>query len=108
MTRCFQIDHDDNVATLLDQASPGVATIVGKQAGSTVIILEAVAAGHKVALVNIAVDDPIIKYGVVIGIATALITTGSWVHLHNCRSRADERSSNLDLHSGLARDTPYA
>jgi hypothetical protein len=29
------------------------------------------------------------------------------VHLHNCQSQLDERSSTLDLHTGLPGDTRY-
>jgi altronate dehydratase small subunit len=43
-----------------------------------------------------------------IGIATTAIEPGAWVHLHNCRSRVDERSSHLDLKTGAALDTAYA
>jgi hypothetical protein len=107
--RCFQIDRGDNVVTLLDHAEPDTAAaIVGEQAGDTMIIREVVAAGHKAALADIAAESPVIKYGVVIGIASAFIPAGRWVHLHNCRSQVDKRSSGLDLHSGLARDTSYA
>jgi hypothetical protein len=53
-------------------------------------------------------DVPIVKFGVPIGLSTAPILRGQWVHLHNCRSQVDERSSHLDLKTGAAKDTPYA
>ena len=49
----------------------------------------------------------VIKYGVEIGIATQMIEPGEWVHLHNCKSKYDERSSTLDLETGAPTDTPY-
>ena len=50
---------------------------------------------------------PIIKYGVVIGVATQEIHEGDWVHLHNMMSRFDERSSKIDPISGAVKDTVY-
>ncbi|MCR4441826.1 MAG: UxaA family hydrolase [Peptococcaceae bacterium] len=41
--------------------------------------------GHKIAIVNIEKDGPVIKYGETIGLATARIRTGDWVHTHNVR-----------------------
>ncbi len=68
---------------------------------------EAVTHGHKIALLPIAAGDPIIKYGVTIGFATAPIAAGTWVHTHNCRSAIDERSHTLDPYSGAPTDTQY-
>jgi len=42
--------------------------------------------GHKMAVVEIAAGDPVIKYGEIIGIATAAIRSGQHVHVHNVRS----------------------
>ena len=52
-------------------------------------------------------DEDILKYGVVIGRATADIPAGSWVHLHVMRSLYDERSGHLDVNTGAPRDTRY-
>lgn len=49
----------------------------------------------------------IVKYGVVIGRATADIPAGSWVHLHVMRSVYDQRSSHLDVRTGAPKDTKY-
>ncbi len=68
---------------------------------------EAVPVGHKIALCNIAQDEMIVKYGVVIGCATKSIRSGSWVHLHVMRSNYDERSSHLNAETGAPEDTCY-
>lgn len=47
-------------------------------------------AGHKYALCDIKCGDFVIKYGEVIGRATADIKKGEWVHTHNVRSHLDE------------------
>jgi galactarate dehydratase len=44
------------------------------------VLRQAVPQAHKVALVDIAAGEPVIRYGVVIGRARAAIAAGSWVH----------------------------
>ncbi|HLJ17234.1 MAG TPA: UxaA family hydrolase [Bryobacteraceae bacterium] len=106
MKRCFQVHPSDNVAVLLEDAAEGPVNILGGSAG-VINLKERIPLGHKVALANIDNGMPVIKFGVPIGVATTRIAPGEWVHLHNCRSRVDERSSRLDIETGAARDTPY-
>jgi hypothetical protein len=106
--RCFQVNAADNVATALDDLSPGPIDVLGISAGHSVLAIEFIALGHKIALRDIAAAEPIVKFGVPIGLATTPIPAGGWVHLHNCRSQVDERSSHLDVKTGAALDTVYA
>ncbi|HVT13186.1 MAG TPA: UxaA family hydrolase [Fimbriimonadaceae bacterium] len=103
--RCFKVHEGDNVATMLDEATPGALTILGQTQGLD--LREPVGLGHKIALRTIAAGEPILKFGVPIGHASIDIEAGAWVHLHNCRSNYDERSQTLDLHTGAATDTAY-
>ena len=105
--RAIRINAADNVATLLDDVEAGTVTIHGPQHPSLVDALEPIARGHKIALEELAFGVPVVKFGVPIGLTTAPIQRGQWVHLHNCRSRVDERSSTLDVKTGATRDTPY-
>lgn len=41
---------------------------------------------HKVALHDIAVDAPVIRYGTKIAVAASLIKAGEWVHTHNTKA----------------------
>lgn len=107
MARAFQVDPADNVATLLDDAPPGPVVISGPSDPLVIQVTRPVAMAHKIALREIAEGGSVIKYGVQIGIATRRIEPGEWVHLHNCRSAQDERSSRLDAESGATTDTPY-
>ena len=107
MPRAFQIRTEDNVATLMDDAASGPVEIIG--AGKTTVsALEKIAHGHKIALRDIAANEPVIKFSVRIGHATQVIPRGAWVHLHNLASDLDERSGTLDLHSGAPTDTSSA
>ncbi|MEI6196020.1 MAG: UxaA family hydrolase [Verrucomicrobiota bacterium] len=107
MSRAFQIQPQDNVATLLDDAAAGAAGVLGTQP-QEIRLLEKIERGHKVALKDITVNGAIIKFGVRIGHATQSIQRGAWVHLHNLASDLDERSGSLDLHSGAPTDTASA
>jgi len=106
--RCFQVNPTDNVATALDDLAPGQVQVLGGAAGASVVAAEEIQLGHKIALRRIGEGEAIVKFGVPIGLATMVIEPGAWVHLHNCRSRVDERSSHLDLKTGAALDTAYA
>ena len=104
---CFQIHPHDNVATLLETAVAGPVNILGYGNEHIIQLQEPIELGHKVAVRPIAADEMIIKYGVIIGVATTPIAIGTWVHLHNCESRLDQRSGEMDLHTGLPGDTRY-
>ncbi len=103
----FQIDLRDDVATALEELSPGPVRLLGDASAPSVKASEKIPKGHKLALRDIAAGEEIRKYGVVIGRATADIPVGSWVHLHVMRSNYDERSSHLDAVTGAPKDTRY-
>ncbi|CAJ0819787.1 Galactarate dehydratase (L-threo-forming) [Ralstonia wenshanensis] len=68
---------DDDVAVARVALAPGAALNAG------LTTRDAIPAGHKVALRDIAVGQPVHKYGQVIGVATAPIRAGEHVHVHN-------------------------
>lgn len=104
--KCFQIHKEDNTAVLLEDAVTGAELqIIG---GTGTITLENdIEYGHKVALQDLPVNHRIMKYGIPIGHSTKPIRRGEWIHLHNCASEYDARSSTLDLHTGASTDTVY-
>lgn len=104
----FRIHGADNVATALLELSPGSVRLLGDGDKDFVTAVQRIPAGHKIALKKIAPGEDIIKYGVVIGRATAEIGEGSWVHLHCMRSLYDERSAHLDPVTGVPEDMSYA
>ena len=105
----FQVHASDNVATLLGEAAAGASIqIVGPAGRQDLTASEKIEMSHKVALAAIPEGAPIVKFGIVIGIAMRPIARGEWVHLHNCRSRLDERSGHFDVHTGEPGDNAYA
>ncbi|WP_226779965.1 UxaA family hydrolase [Oceaniglobus trochenteri] len=81
----MQLHPDDTVACLLrDHRAGAPAQLVS---GATPVLTSDVALGHKIALVPIAKGEAVVKYGAVIGHATADIAPGDHVHLHNLRGK---------------------
>lgn len=83
-----------------DGDSVGVVVIEGVQAGTdltgwimaqdrtiTVKVLNDIPIGHKLALVDLAEGDGVIKYGVDIGKVVAAVKKGEHVHVHNLKTR---------------------
>jgi hypothetical protein len=103
----IQVNAADNVVTLLGDAPAGPIDVIGQSVPKHLELSEPIARGHKAALCAIAAGEEVVKYGIAIGVATKQIEVGQWVHLHNCRSRLDERSSTLDLQTGAPTDTSY-
>jgi altronate dehydratase small subunit len=102
------VNARDNVITLLEDAAAGPVTVVGESQIKCLELGEPVERGHKAALCRIPAGGEVIKYGIAIGLATQTIEAGQWVHLHNCRSSLDARSSTLDLKTGAPSDTKYS
>lgn len=107
MAKAFQIQPQDNVATLIDDAATGAVEVIGATR-SEIMVVESIPRGHKLALRNIETGEAVIKYGVRIGYATQTIARGAWVHLHNLASDLDERSGTFELQSGAPTDTDSA
>lgn len=83
----------DNVATATEEIAAGtdVLVTVGGE-NITIHVTDRIPFGHKFALKDIAVEEKIIKYGEVIGMATSNIHVGQHTHVHNlgaCRGRGD-------------------
>ena len=74
--RFVRLAHTDNVVVAVDPIPAGTE-IAGSAAR------ERIPRGHKMAIVPIAANEPVCKYGQVIGFASQSIAPGDWVHEHN-------------------------
>lgn len=81
-----QIHASDNVVTAVSACQAGEVVAV-KFGGQTreYACLHDVPFGHKIAIRAIPAGGSVVKYGEVIGSATADIAVGEWVHTHNVR-----------------------
>ncbi len=87
--KAIQIDAKDNVATTTGIVEAGEKLEVLSPDGKVILEtspVEEIIFGHKIALKPLDKDEPIIKYGEVIGVASKPIKTGEWVHTHNVNS----------------------
>lgn len=82
--RVVRVAPQDNVAVALTDLAPGATVVVD---GIMIAVSAPVRFGHKIALRSIGAGEPVIKYGQVIGEATAPIAPGTHVHVHNFDSR---------------------
>lgn len=105
----FRAHRADTVATLLDDVEPGPVVLIDSDGGtmSKIVATETIFRGHKIALADLDAGEPVVKYGIIIGTASRDVSAGAWVHLHNCASGFDERSTTLDVITGAPSDTHY-
>lgn len=83
----IMIKDGDNVATALRDIAAGETTTVGCGDGTVPVpLVQDIAYGHKFAVRAIAAGEDVLKYGEVIGRATADIPAGAHAHVHNVES----------------------
>jgi len=90
----------DNVATALVDFAAGTAVPIATR---EVIVVERIPAGHKLALIDIAAGDPVVKYGVPVGTATRAIRACQHVHVHNLSSTRGRGDRGLGSEGGRER-----
>jgi altronate hydrolase len=83
----LQLHPGDPVALARRELEAGT---VLESPGRTVTVRDTVPHGHKIALIDIAAGEQVLKYGQPIGIATQPIAAGEHVHEHNLRSLSRE------------------
>jgi altronate dehydratase small subunit len=87
--KAIQVDAKDNVATTTSEVVAGDKVEVLSPNGDVILVakpVEKIIFGHKLALKELKVNDKIIKYGEVIGVASMPIKVGEWIHTHNTNS----------------------
>ena len=79
----IKIHPDDSVAVALKPLSSDTSVTID---GEDILLAEDIPQGHKFALKDIALGEPVLKYGNPIGIAKEKIKKGSWIHTHNIKT----------------------
>lgn len=96
MTNAIILNARDNVATALCEIKSGEKVTVRNGEEYEIEVIQDIPFGHKFAVREIQKGEYVIKYGEVIGRATADIRKGEHVHVHNIeslRGRGDLASS---------------
>ncbi len=83
MNKAICLHIEDNVCVALSDLKAGETIYLDD---FEVELQDPVLFGHKVALKSVKKGESIIKYGVSIGVATAIIQKGSHVHTQNMES----------------------
>lgn len=83
MVDVIRIHDDDNVCVAVHALEEGASVELAEERLS---LLQDVPAGHKIALTSLSEGEAVIKYGHVIGRASAEIRRGEWVHAHNLKT----------------------
>ena len=97
-----KVHPSDNVAIVVNEG--GLPARITFACGLT--LLEPVPEAHKVALEDISMGDPVIRYGVTIGHAEQQLLRGSWVHEGLLSLLEAPVLDSLSLGDGLNRDLP--
>jgi altronate hydrolase len=74
--RTLRLSPSDNVVVAIDQVALG-------DTAAGCVASERIPRGHKMATAPVALNEPVRKYGQIIGFASKPITPGQWVHEHN-------------------------
>lgn len=85
MNSTLQVHPEDNVLVALKDLSAGEE--ISFQ-GRTIRLIENIQAKHKFSTHELAVGEPIIMYGVLVGKATQAIAEGAWIHTFNVQHAA--------------------
>lgn len=83
MIDVLRIHPSDNVAVALTDLPRNAEVRVDAR---TLKLRDDVPAGHKLALADLTRGAAVVKYGFPIGLATADVAAGAWVHTHNLRT----------------------
>lgn len=89
MNKMIHINKNDNVAVALVPVEKGERFTFE---GESVVALENIPQGHKMALANLPSGTRIIKYGFPIGHVTADVPAGGWIHTQNVKTDLSEES----------------
>lgn len=87
MKKVMKISSNDNVVVALEKILKDEELNIDNE---KITIAEDIDLGHKIAIHEIPINDSVIKYGEMIGVAISNIKSGEWVHTHNCKTNLNE------------------
>ena len=96
--RSLRLNPADNVVIAIDEIPAGASS-------QGIAARERVPKGHKMATGRIEADEPIRKFGQIIGFARA-IAPGAWVHEHNCVDEAISTATTASARTPIPNPCP--
>ncbi len=98
----IRADPKDNVAIVVNEG--GLSA--GSRFASGLVLAEAVPEAHKIALLDLAAGDAIVRYGQVIGHAERAVQAGSWVRDEHVRMPAPPSLDSLPIATAVPEPLP--
>lgn len=89
---------EDTVATAIDDLDAGTEIVYDED---SIVLVDDISFGHKIALVPCQPGETVVKYGESIGRVTAPIESGEWVHTHNCESTRGRGDVSVNDERGI-------
>ena len=86
-TNAVLVNPKDNIAVAIKEIKAG-ETVTGIES-LELQANEDIMRNHKVAIAEMAENEPVLKYGEKIGFASKPIRAGDWVHSHNLKWEED-------------------
>lgn len=83
MKKFIQLEKEDNVVVAVTPFQKGDILHLGE---IQIKVINEVPSGHKLSIKNIRRKEPVIKYGLSVGVALVDIIPGEHVHIHNTSS----------------------
>jgi (2R)-sulfolactate sulfo-lyase subunit alpha len=81
-----QGDHVGVATSNIKKGEKVVGVYMDDDSEVQVTVKEDVPLGHKIALVELEVGEPVLKYGIPIGLTTSKWVVGDYVHTHNIKT----------------------
>lgn len=100
MRTYIQITEADNVAIAVQEIAEGTEIMPG------VVTRSVIPQGHKIALVPISKDAPVIRYGVELGYALDDIAQGQWINEHMLRLPTPPGLDDMPYAKNIRTDLP--
>ena len=91
ITKTLRLGEEDNIVVATERMEAGAEISAG------VVTRQRIPFGHKIAARSIASGDPVMKFGQIIGFASAPILAGDWVHEHNVVMHDFERDYQIAM-----------
>lgn len=100
--KVIKVNENDNVAIAINTVTAGTEVSDG------IFVKEDIPQGHKIAMNNIKKDEPVIRYGVILGYALHDIEKGEWINEYTLRLPVPPGLDELEYSTNIVTDLPKA
>lgn len=99
-SKCIKMNDSDNVAVVVQETKAGTEVFEGVHA------IGDIPQAHKIALVDIAAGEKVVRYGITIGYAIDAISKGQWINEHMLTMPAPPDVDDMIFATNIVRNLP--